>query len=95
MLGPAVFSIGELWVPKTSPVASEHPPTHMPLAPSLLPEGSPKQDSLSFWSQRASCLESSSGTHLERGFCSHACRPADGASAPPKNSLLCLQPGFA
>ena len=45
MLGPAVFSIREHWVPKASPVASEHPPTHMPLAPTLLPQGSRKQDS--------------------------------------------------
>ena len=65
MLAPAVCSIGEHWMLKTSPAASEHPPTHMPLAPTLLPEDSPKQDSLSFWRQPACCLESSSGPHLE------------------------------
>ena len=46
MLGQAAFVTTEHWVPQTSPVASEHRPTHMPLASTLLPEGGPKQDSL-------------------------------------------------
>ena len=49
----------------------------------------------SLWSQNASCLEGSSGAHLERGFSSHGCWPADDAIPPPKNSLLCLQPWIA
>ena len=42
MLGPAVFSIREHWVPNGSPAASKHPPAQMPLVPTLLPEGSPQ-----------------------------------------------------
>ena len=44
-LRPAAFSPTEHWVPKASPVASEHPPAHRPLAPTLWPEASPRQDS--------------------------------------------------
>ena len=46
MLGPAACFVTEHWVPKASPAASEHPPTHMPLPSTLEPLGSPKQDPL-------------------------------------------------